>query len=178
MDGAQRRAMIMQQLSQSTKPISASQLAKEFQVSRQIIVGDIALLRASGEAILATARGYLLEQAQAGVVFKVAVCHQPYQLADELTTIVSLGGEIVDVIVDHALYGEIRGNLGIKTVAEVTDFIAAYEQSQGKLLSNLTNGIHLHTIRCASIQQATAIKQALSQKGLIYEEAHHANSSE
>lgn len=170
MDGETRRQDIMEQLRMSDQPLSASRLAQNYAVSRQIIVGDIALLRASGEAILATARGYLLEKEEQGVVVKIAVCHRPEQVEEELTTIVSLDGEVVDVIVDHLLYGELRGSLGIRTQEDIATFLKAYAASEEKLLSNLTNGVHLHTVRCESMEQVGKIKQALRKKNLLFEE--------
>lgn len=170
MDGETRRQDIMEQLRMSDQPLSASRLAQNYAVSRQIIVGDIALLRASGEAILATARGYLLEKEEQGVVAKIAVCHRPEQVEEELTTIVSLDGEVVDVIVDHLLYGELRGSLCIRTQEDIATFLKAYAASEEKLLSNLTNGVHLHTVRCESMEQVGKIKQALRKKNLLFEE--------
>ena len=46
----------MELLSRADAPMSATTIAGLFSVSRQIIVGDIALLRAGGVQILATAR--------------------------------------------------------------------------------------------------------------------------
>ena len=60
-----RRAEILSTLAKSQRPISATTLAAEYHVSRQSIVGDIALLRASGADIIATSRGYLLAAAAA-----------------------------------------------------------------------------------------------------------------
>ncbi|MFD2729561.1 transcription repressor NadR [Enterococcus camelliae] len=170
MDGETRRREILQALQCGEQPISASRLAKQFQVSRQIIVGDIALLRAGGEAILATARGYILEEESQGVVVKIAVCHRSDQVKEELQTIVSLGGEVIDVIVDHLLYGELRGSLGIQTMDDIEEFMHKYTATNEKLLSNLTNGVHLHTIRCDSLETVSQIKQALRAKKMLFEE--------
>ena len=56
-----RREKIKEMLQKTDHPVTASSLAEHFSVSRQIIVGDIALLRASGLQILATPRGYLMD---------------------------------------------------------------------------------------------------------------------
>ena len=60
MTAEQRRSRISARLHEAHQPISATALAKELGVSRQIIVGDVALLRAAGQAITATARGYVI----------------------------------------------------------------------------------------------------------------------
>lgn len=170
MDGEQRRTLILLELETAEKPVSASRFAGKFNVSRQIIVGDVALLRASGHEIIATARGYLLEteKARQGITLKIACQHTPEQTADELQTIVSLGGEIIDVVVEHPIYGELTGGLHIRTTKEVEEFIKAYQNSRASLLSELTAGIHLHTIRCENEEMVTTIKQALEQKAILY----------
>lgn len=63
MHAQERRQEILKLLHQSAHPISASALAERFSVTRQVIVGDIALLRSSGADILATPRGYCIQGA-------------------------------------------------------------------------------------------------------------------
>lgn len=171
MDGNKRRQEILQQLKITETPISASYFAKLFGVSRQIIVGDVALLRASGHGIVATARGYLYQEdeVEQGMVTQIACQHTFEQTEDELLLIVSLGGEVLDVIVEHPLYGELKGNLRLKTKKEVAEFMKTYEKNNASLLSMLTDGIHLHTIRCQNEKNFMAIKKALAEKGLLYE---------
>lgn len=171
MDGNERRQEILHQLEMTEKPISASYFAKLFGVSRQIVVGDVALLRASGYAIIATARGYLYQEdvAREGLVTKIACQHTIAQAQEELLLIISLGGEVLDVIVEHPLYGELKGNLRLQTEKDVREFIKAYEKNNASFLSVLTDGIHLHTIRCQNKEKLVEIKNALSEKGLLYE---------
>lgn len=168
--GEQRRAAILPILSESAQPVSASKLAKKFSVSRQIIVGDIALLRASGSRVIATARGYLLEgiHEDSSHEFKVVCQHKSEDTEEEMKTIVCLGGEIIDVIVEHPLYGELSGNIHVKNDEEVTIFLERYKEHRTTLLSSLTQGIHLHTIRCENFQVAEKIKYSLHQKGFLY----------
>ena len=52
--GEERREKIIQKLKTSEKPISATTFAKIFDVSRQVIVQDVALLRANGNSIIST----------------------------------------------------------------------------------------------------------------------------
>ncbi|EOL44619.1 transcription repressor NadR [Enterococcus caccae] len=170
MDGVKRREVILLELETAEKPISASRFAKKFKVSRQIVVGDVALLRAAGYEIIATARGYLLERDKdrQGIIRKIACQHLPEQTAAELRTIVSLGGEIIDVVVEHPIYGELTGGLHIRTEKEVEEFVTNYEKSSASLLSELTAGVHLHTIRCENETAFQKIKETLASKGILY----------
>ncbi|MBL1226739.1 transcription repressor NadR [Enterococcus sp. BWR-S5] len=170
MDGTQRRSEILSVLEAAEAPVSAGKLAAKFVVSRQIIVGDVALLRAAGHEIVATARGYLLEQKEeTAFVRKIACQHQPNQTEEELSCIVALGGEVLDVIVEHPIYGELTGNLRVRTQEDVKRFIDSYKRSNASLLSELTAGIHLHTIRCEDEKALEKIKQALLEKGILYQ---------
>ncbi|WP_086351025.1 transcription repressor NadR [Candidatus Enterococcus clewellii] len=170
MDGTQRRSEILNVLEVAETPVSAGKLAAKFVVSRQIIVGDVALLRAAGHEIVATARGYILERMEeAGVIRKIACQHQPSQTEDELSCIVSYGGEVLDVVVEHPIYGELTGNLRVRTKEDIKRFIASYKKSNASLLSELTGGIHLHTIRCENEEVLEQIKEALLKKGILYQ---------
>lgn len=170
MKGEERRALILEQLAQTQQATSASKFAKEFGVSRQIIVGDIALLRARGHEIVATARGYLLEHQTSGKEITIAVAHRPEEVLEELTIFIEHHIAVINVIVDHALYGEIKSPLEITTMEEAHEFVQQYEQSEEKLLSNLTNGVHLHTIRYQDEQDLLAVKEALAKRGFLFSE--------
>lgn len=170
MGATQRRAAILKRLERSEKPVSASTLAGEFSVSRQIIVGDIALLRATGETIAATPRGYIYTRASEGLLRKIAVCHSAEQTGDELTICVDHGCEVLDVIVEHPVYGQLTGALELASRYDVQQFIQRMERESGRSLSELTNGIHLHTLRCrdeASYQRTLA---ALDKAGFLLKE--------
>ena len=65
-DGATRRIELMNRLKQENRPLSGAELAKEFGVSRQVIVQDIALLRATNRNILSTNKGYVLYDPEHG----------------------------------------------------------------------------------------------------------------
>ena len=75
MNAQSRRNAIMEVLKAEEKPVSASTLAKQFNVSRQIIVGDIALLRAGGADISATPKGYVLAREREGLVRSIVCKH-------------------------------------------------------------------------------------------------------
>ena len=163
-----RKAAIIEAIRTSETPVSASALARKLHVSRQIIVGDIALIRASGTQIIATPRGYVWERSNAGSERKIAVLHAPQQMREELYTIVDQGAEVVDVIVEHPTYGQLVGQLQLSSRYDVDQFS---DRMQGnEPLSQLTHGVHLHTIRCRDAAVFERVENALRKKGLLYEE--------
>ncbi|KRK70524.1 hypothetical protein FD02_GL000595 [Lacticaseibacillus nasuensis JCM 17158] len=150
------------------EPITATEFAKQFNVSRQTVVGDVALLRALGEDIIATPRGY--EYRQAVRHQAVIVCrHTPEETEDELLRIVGAGGTVLDVLIDHPLYGQLRGELQIRTAVDVHLFVSKWRGHAGHLLSELTNGVHLHTVAYDEPEQLAAIKATLRDAGYLYE---------
>ena len=163
-----RKEKIIEEIQKSTKPISASTLAKKLRVSRQIIVGDVALIRANGTHIIATPRGYLLDSQQTQNTYTIAVKHTQNQLADELYTIVDLGGSIIDVIVDHAIYGQLTGKLHLSSRYDVDQFLKKIQSDEAKPLSQLTDGLHLHTIQCQNQEAYQRIIKALDDKGYLF----------
>lgn len=170
MDGTQRRNAIVEQLKQAEIPLSATKLAAQFGVSRQIIVGDVALLRASSVKIIATSRGYKMEKNdQRRLTSQVVVQHSPEQTRLELETIVQHGGEIIDVIVEHEIYGELVGGLHIRTTQDIDEFMKLYQPEETLLLSTLTKGIHIHTIAYDTKETLVAIKAALKAVGILYQ---------
>ena len=159
MHAEERRETILKLLRQSAQPVSASTLAGQLSVSRQIIVGDIALLRAGGADILATPRGYCLQNAAAaGLTRRVAVRHDEAGMEAELNTMVDNGCTVVDVIVEHPLYGQLTGPLQLSSRYDVAQFIAV-----------LTGGIHLHTLLCPSEDAYRRVLDALRQAGFLLE---------
>ena len=133
MDGEIRRREIVKRLRETEKPISATRFAKAFDVSRQIIVGDVALLRATGVEIVATARGYMLEQPLEGIERKIACQHTPEQTREELSVIVAKGGEVVDVSIAHPLYGELIGSLRIQSEKDIDKFLNFLNKNESLL---------------------------------------------
>ncbi|MCL2363778.1 MAG: transcription repressor NadR [Defluviitaleaceae bacterium] len=169
MDATKRRERIFEIIRQSNAPVSASALAKELGVSRQVIVGDIALLRAQGREIIATARGYMIPSFREAnqYIGKMACCHHAENTIEELCLIVDLGATVVDVIVEHELYGEITGQLNIKTRDDADAFITRINASEVRLLSALTQGVHLHTLACRNKAHFEEIKHALNIAGFL-----------
>lgn len=168
-----RRKLLLQRLKKSQQAVIGSQLAEEFGVSRQVIVQDIALLRAEGEKIIATSQGYFYEENMGIPTVKqsIACSHgDKTELKDELVTIVNYGGRIIDVKVEHPIYGELRGNLMISSIDDVNTFINNYRQNEASLLSELTAGVHLHTIEAVNEQVLEKIKTELKEKGYLLQE--------
>lgn len=173
MTASARRAAVLAQLEAADTPVSASLLAKEFSVSRQIIVGDIALLRASGEEILSTPKGYMMQSnahPAPGVIRTLACVHTPTETEAELSSIVYYGGEILDVSVSHPVYGEISAPLNIKSNHDIALFLEKVHQDEASLLSNLTDGLHLHRVLFPSNESYASVCKALQEKGILFVE--------
>jgi hypothetical protein len=169
----ERRRQLLQRLKKSSQALIGSLLAEEFEVSRQVIVQDIALLRAQGEKIVATSQGYFYEANLGLPTVKASIaCRHGDQkeLRDELLTVVNYGGRVIDVKVEHPIYGELSGNLMISSVEDVEKFIQNYQQNKAALLSELTDGVHLHTIEAVNEQVLEKIKAELREKGYLLEE--------
>nr|WP_208109002.1 transcription repressor NadR [Halanaerobium saccharolyticum] len=169
----ERRYKLLQRLKDSNEALIGSQLAEEFGVSRQVIVQDIALLRAQGEKIVATSQGYFYEDNLGMTTVKASIaCRHGDrdELRDELSTVVNYGGRVIDVKVEHPIYGELSGNLMISTLADIDNFIKNYQANEAALLSKLTDGIHLHTIEAVNEQVLEKIKAELREKGYLLEE--------
>ncbi|MER2064279.1 MAG: transcription repressor NadR [Alkalibacterium sp.] len=170
MDAEQRREEMLRLLTNASGPVVARALAEKFDVSRQVIVGDIALLRASGEDIYSTPKGYVMRQTEAeGVTTQLVCLHSREETREELYTIVDTGCEVLDVIVEHPLYGVIRGDLNISSRLEVDDFMAELDETETSLLSALTHGIHTHTVRGKDLATLNKLRETMKEKGFLYE---------
>jgi len=168
----ERRNKLLKILQKTKEPIIGSELAESFDVSRQVIVQDIALLRAGGKNILATSQGYILSEniGMEMVRTKIACRHNDGDVEDELMTIINHGAKIIDVIVEHPLYGELNGLLMIKSAADVKNFMKKYKQEGATLLAALTDGVHLHTIEAINEEVIERLKGVLKQKGYLLDE--------
>ena len=162
MDSEARREALAERLRGAEGPLSAVALARELSVSRQIIVGDVALLRAGGLNITATPRGYLLPRPPAGVIRAFACRHRADQMEEELNAMVDQGCTVLDVIVEHPIYGQLTGPLRLASRYDVAQFVAAAP------LSQLTEGVHLHTVLCPDQGAADRVRETLEQLDFLY----------
>ena len=170
MNAKERRQAILEQLKRAEKPVSATALARQYGVSRQIIVGDVALLRAGGEPISATPRGYVLDREGDGLLHTVAVRHQDREMERELLICVDNGCTVLDVIVEHPVYGQLTGQLQISSRYDVEQFLARIRDSDAAPLSMLTGGLHLHTLCCPNEDAYTRACAALKAAGLLLDD--------
>lgn len=167
MNALQRRKDILDAVGKSETAISASALAETFNVSRQIIVGDIALLRAGGVDITATARGYTMKRA-AGLTKTLVCVHTLDGMRDELNVIVDNGCTALDVAVEHPVYGELRGGLNISSRFEVEEFMEKLRNQEAAPLSALTGGVHLHDISCPDERAFKRVSAQLKKLGILF----------
>lgn len=166
MNGEERRLQILQILTESMKPVAGTVLAQKLQVSRQVIVQDIALLRANGTAIFSTNKGYLIqEDKEYRRVFKVI--HTDEQVEEELAGIVDLGGVIKDVFVYHKVYGVLRAEMNIKSRMDIRKYLQDISTGKSSLLKNVTSGYHYHTIIADSEEVLNMIQEELQKKGFL-----------
>ena len=174
MSAISRRETIVQLLRTSSVPVSGAALSKQCHVSRQIIVQDISWLRAAGYEILSTTKGYLLHTPPASTRM-FFVQHTDAQIEDELTTIVDLGGTVLDVSVKHEVYGELKAPLYISSRLQITEFLESLKDRQAPPLKNLTGDKHRHTVEADSEHTLNLIQQALAQKGYLDTESYENN---
>ncbi len=153
-----RRERLLELLETASEPVPGSVLAARLGVSRQAIVHHIAVLRAAGAPIEATTRGYRWQQSE-GLRAVFMVRHAPEETADELYALVDAGLTVVDVLVEHPVYGELRGGLDLHSRSDVDQFLDTLAKAHGSLLSTLTDGIHWHTVEArdrAAIERGRA----------------------
>ena len=170
MVGDNRREKILQMLQEETQPISGTELAKQFRVTRQIIVQDIALLRANDKNILSTNKGYVMfvnDTESEGFKKSFKVFHKESDILEELFTIVDLGGGVLDVVVEHPIYGQIMVDLIINSRLDAQNFMDQVKRYRTKPLTYLTEGVHFHTVTAPSQEILETIEKALDQKGFL-----------
>jgi uncharacterized protein len=167
-EGNKRRELLVKILNETQEPVSGSELSRMLGVSRQVIVQDIALLRASDINIFSTTKGYLIYQTDRPLIKRIfKVKHSTEQIEDELCTIVDSGGKILDVQVKHEIYGEIGTALIIRNRQDVYDFVKKVQEKRIVPLKELTDGIHQHTIEAETEATLDRVQEALKEKGYL-----------
>lgn len=159
-----RRKEIITLLLSENRAVSGGELSDRLNASRQIIVQDIAVLRAAGYDIISTHSGYIIKASPLKErVFKLR--HTSEQTVDELTTVVELGGTVVDVFVWHKVYGKVSAQLNIFSIRGVEQFADGIKSGKSSELMHITSGYHYHTVRAENEETLDKIEKALNEKG-------------
>jgi transcriptional regulator of NAD metabolism len=167
MTGKERRDYILKRLEGQEKPVNATKISEELNVSRQIIVGDVALLRASGVDILSSSRGYRLGTTS-GITRTIVCKHKKEDAIDELVIVANSKCTMLNVSIAHLLYGTLTGELHIDTMEDVVMFQEEVKRTHAKLLSELTNGVHTHLVEAPNEEALQELIDQLDAKGYIY----------
>ncbi|WP_026689026.1 transcription repressor NadR [Alteribacter aurantiacus] len=172
--GEERRSNIVTMLKESDKPITGSAFAEQMNVSRQVIVQDISLLKAKNNPILATSQGYVLvgKEDEKGVKHQriIVSSHTPAQTKHELFLLVDHGVTVRDVIVEHPVYGDLTASIMVSNRVEAEKFIRKIELNKAAYLSELTGGVHLHTIEAPTEDLLDEAIAVLKKEGYLLEE--------
>ncbi|MDO5041564.1 MAG: transcription repressor NadR [Peptoniphilus sp.] len=167
MKGEIRRQKIIDILEKSGEAVSGTLLAEKLGVSRQVIVQDIALLRASEEEILSTSRGYCIKEDTGKLTRRFRVRHSCDDLERELNIFVDAGGKVLDVIVENPVYGEIKGDLNLSSRRDVRQFVNKVQENRAVPLLTLADGIHQHTIEANNAEIMEEIHEELKKAGYL-----------
>lgn len=172
MNTEERREKLFERLREAEQPLTGTKLSREFGVSRQIIVGDISILRAQGVQVFATPRGYILPQdQQASSQMVTLVCrHDAEGMEKELLAVVDNGGAVLDVIVEHPVYGPIRGDLLLENRRDIRAFLSKMQKCQANPLLVVTGGVHMHTVRVPDEETLQAIREDLRNLHILVED--------
>lgn len=167
MTGEERRSKIVDTIKASEKPVSATTLAKALKVSRQIIVGDIALIRAEGLDIIATNKGYIINRKPSMATTVIKVKHKPEDMYDELCTIVDLGAKVLTEEIVNDLYGRIVVDINVLNREDARIFSEKCLDSSQKPISEITGGVHFHTVAADNDLILIRVSRALNEKGYL-----------
>ena len=168
MSGEERRNRILCYLTHQNHPVSGTALAREFGVSRQVIVQDIALLRSGQTEIISTNRGYLIPAFRQAKPQRIIKCfHSDAQTEDELTCIVDQGGTVETVFVHHKIYGRIEAEMSIRSRRDVREFLNRIHSGKSSLLKNVTSDYHYHTISAENELILDDIERELDRRGYL-----------
>lgn len=166
MNISERRSEIIKILREATSPIAAKYLAARFHVSRQVIVQDLAVIRAATPGIISTNRGYVLQQ-DTSFSREFKVRHNESQVEDELNLFVDYGGHVKNVSISHRVYGRITAEMDIRSRQDVQEFIQAMKDSQSTLLGNATSGYHYHLVEASSEKRLDLMEEKLQKAGYL-----------
>ena len=170
--GEQRRQFLLEKIKTSTQPLTGGELAALTSVSRQVIVGDMTLLKAKGEPIIATSQGYLYlaDRATEEASRRIACHHQANETERELKLLVESGVTVKDVSIEHPVYGELTTGIHVSNIQEVEAFMKRVRETGASYLLELTDGTHLHTITAPDNATLEKAVQAMRENGFLLEE--------
>ncbi|KXH81962.1 transcription repressor NadR [Sporosarcina sp. HYO08] len=173
MHGDERRQLLLTTLQNSLRPMTGKELGELTNVSRQVIVGDITLLKAKDEPIIATSQGYLYMHTDSTPkkIEKSIVCqHDPHQTEEELNILVDHGVTVKDVKIEHPVYGDLSASIMVSNRSEVKEFMEKINEANAVYLANLAEGsIHLHTIVADKEENIKNAEEALLKAGILVE---------
>ncbi|MBD5583509.1 MAG: transcription repressor NadR [Clostridia bacterium] len=168
MKAEKRREEILSLIGNAENPIPANVLAERFAVSRQVIVQDVAIIRANGFDVTATNRGYVLNnKIQSSRVFKCR--HTLEEIIDEGVLITEAGGRIEDIFVNHRVYGRISARLDLYNRTHAEELYRSLVSGASKPLMSVTDGYHYHTVSADSEEVLDKIEALLREKGFLIE---------
>jgi transcriptional regulator of NAD metabolism len=167
---SERRAELMRILRETGEPVRGSELSATLRVSRQAIVNDIALLRATGEPIVAGPQGYRMAEGSRGVTDVIRVYHEPTRGREELEILLDRGVSVLDVGVEHSIFGEIRARILVESRADIDRHTETITRAGEAPLSVITRGFHSHTVRAPSRDALNAAKRELRERGILRED--------
>ncbi len=168
MTGKERREQIQELLKNSEEALTGASLAAKFHVTRQIIVKDVAILKAQGFQVLSTAKGYLLQKHFDNRKRRwITVNHDNSEIEKELQIIVDLGGKVLTTEVNHPVYGKLGEGLNIKSRKDISLFLKKIQETGCEPLLKLTKGEHIHLLEAEDEETLNEICEALKQAGYL-----------
>lgn len=165
-----RREKLLDTIMDAKGVINATELAEKFSVTRQVIVADIALLKAQGHPIRSEHRGYVYDRSRFGIRKRIVCKHGREETQDEFYAVVDNGGMIADVQVEHPIYGVISADLAISSRRDANRFLNRSKESDAVLLSDLTGGVHTHTLFVQTEEDFECIREELTKLGVFVSE--------
>lgn len=165
MTGEKRREQILSAIQQAPGPVPGAALAQACHVSRQVIVQDIALLRAARYPILSTTRGYVLQSRCLSRVFRILPPDEG--LKPILFSIVDNGGRVRNMFQPGTNGSRLEFRLNLHARSEVEAFLQGLTKPEGKLLRILVSQPHCQVVEADSKAILDRIEDTLSTKGYL-----------
>lgn len=183
MNNLERRKKLLTLLQQADAPICGKQLSKDLNVTRQIIVSDIAILRSSGISIASSKLGYMIIRPDYQNFYRRSLgCqHKKMDAAEiesEMNVVVDNGGIIHQMILQSKTYGTLCVHLNIRSRRDVKTFIQSFKETDAPFITVITRGEHLLEIETHDAEEMQAIKSRLDELDLLKEDAESALESE